>query len=135
MSHVTNLEESMETITKEGLKLKLEFKNLSVLRQALQELGTVSKSYKDYYNATLSAEIAISTKEFPRGIGFVLENGKLQPKADTFLQTKEANTLMAKIQQRYQAISLSNAFKAQGYVTSMTKNDTTEEMVLVGRKY
>lgn len=135
MSHVTNLQESMEMTTENGLKLKLEFKNQSVLQEALQGLGNISKSYKDYYNASFPAVIAISTKEFPRGIGFVLENGILQPKADTFLKNSEANSLMAKIQQSYQAISLSNAFKAQGYVTSMNKNGTTEELVLVGRKY
>jgi len=103
MSHVTTL------------KTQVQFKDLGLLMKALQQVGELTNVCKDYYGNTQVCAVAVKTKEFERGIGFVLRNGVYVPMADKYQHAKQVQELLNRVQQKYQAEAIKRALRRQRY--------------------
>lgn len=113
MSHVTTA------------KTTVQFKDKGLLLQALDSVGTTGTAYMDYYGKEFTADIAVTTPNFQRGIGFVLENGQYVPKLDNYGHQKTCNEIISKIQMKYQEGAVMRFLHKKRY--SATSQEQTEK--------
>jgi len=113
MSHVTTVSTAVE------------FKDEAILIQALNECeGTVDTMVLDWYGAAKTVDHAIHSREFNNGIGFVRVGNKYEVRMDDYKHKVAAESLLKKIQMKYQKVSAVKRAKALGYSVRVTEGNT-----------
>lgn len=123
MSHVTTA------------KTTVQFKDRGLLLLALDSVGTIGTAYMDYYGKEFTADIAVTTPNFQRGIGFVLENSQYVPKLDNYGHQKTCRDILTQVQLRYQEAAVMRFLHKKRYSTTSQEQIEKGQLRIHARRY
>lgn len=111
MSHVTTVHADVE------------FKDRSLLEEALKGVGRVDHVITDYYNKDIPVELAVHTPGFERGIGFIKQGDQFIPQLDSYGYVRQSEHVMKRIQQKYQQAGVTQFYRNKRFTVQVKEVD------------
>jgi hypothetical protein len=104
------------------MKTSIKNVNKQILECTLKQIGQITDYVEDYYGNKVKVDIAVKTKELPRGVGFNIKKG-LEVVGDPYGVAEAFNNVKEQVIQMYTSNIIANAVARMGYLIQVAKSE------------